>query len=82
MSETLTSENLSFQQILRAVDKLGETERLILRKKLEQITPLSWQDRFDKALKTLAEKNKDIPLEEVESDVARAIQEVRTKHDR
>lgn len=81
MSEIMLSVKLPFQQILKAVDKLNEQERLILRKKLEQNTPLSWQARFGLALEKLHEKNKDIPLEQVQSDVEKAIQEVRGENE-
>ncbi len=82
MSEVAITIKLPFQQLLKAIEGLTEQERLVLRKKLEQQTPASWQERFERALNLLGEKNKDIPLEQVQSDVARAIQEVRAIRDR
>jgi hypothetical protein len=73
---------LPFQQLLKAIEGLTEQERLILLKKLEQKTPATWQSRFDRALNILGEKNKQIPFEEVQSDVEKAVQEVRTIRDR
>lgn len=82
MSEISITIRLPFQQLLKAIEGLTEQERLVLRKKLEQETPVSWKARFERALNKLDEKNKDIPLEQVQSDVARAIQEVRAIRER
>jgi hypothetical protein len=82
MSEVSITIRLPFQQLLKAIEGLTEQERLVLRKKLEQQTPTSWQARFERALNLLGEKNKDVPSEQVQSDVERAIQEVRAIRDR
>lgn len=81
MSEISITIRLPFQQLLTAIDNLTEQERLVLRKRLEQQTPASWQARFERALNSLGEKNKDVPFEQVQSDVERAIQEVRAIRD-
>ena len=81
MSEVSITVKMPFQQILQAIEKLTDQERLVIRKKLEQKTPISWQTRFGLALEILGEKNKDIPFEEVQTDVEKAIQEVRASSD-
>ena len=40
---------------------------------------LTWQERLGKALDYLGERNKNISLQQVEEDVARAIKDVRTE---
>ncbi len=82
MSEVSITIRLPFQQLLKAIEGLTEQERLVLRKKLEQQTPTSWQARFERALNRLGEKNKDVPLEQAQSDVERSLQEVRAIRDR
>lgn len=77
MSEIFLTIKLPFQQLLKAIEALTEQERLVLRKKLEENTPLSWQARFERALTGLDEKNNKISLAEVQSDVEKAIQAVR-----
>ena len=66
-----------FRQLLTIVDQLTLMEKVVLRKRLEEENPLSWKERFGEALGNLGERNKDIPLEQVEQDVGRAIREVR-----
>jgi len=46
-------------------------------KEKEEGGPLSWQEGFGRALDDLGERNKDIPLEQVEQDVDRAVKEVK-----
>lgn len=82
MSEVSITIKLPFQQLLEAIESLTEQERLVLRKKLEQETPITWKARFERALNILGEKNKDVPLEQVQSDVARAIKEVKAIRER
>ncbi|MBN2090545.1 hypothetical protein JW964_13105 [candidate division KSB1 bacterium] len=60
MSEIFLTIKLPFQQLLKAIEELTEQERLVLRKKLEENTPLSWQAQFERALTRLDEKNKKI----------------------
>ena len=66
-----------FRQLLTIVDQLTPMEKTVLGKRLEEGGQLSWQERFGKVLDDLGERNKDIPLEQVEQDVDRAIKEVR-----
>jgi len=80
MSEITIPVKMSFQQILQVVELLTEQERMVLLKKLGQKTPVSWQSRFGRALQKLGEQNVHIPLGEVQSDVEKAIQEVRAKN--
>ncbi len=77
MSEVSVTIKLPFQQLLKAIEGLTEQERLILRKKLEEKSPASWQARFERALDALGNKNKDVPIEQVQTDVETAILEVR-----
>ena len=77
MSEVLVTIKLPFQQLLKAIEGLTEQERLILRKKLEEKTSVSWQARFGRALDALGDQNNDVPIEQVQTDVESAILEVR-----
>ena len=82
MSEISVTIKIPFQQLLKAIERLTEQERLVLLKKLEQKTPTTWQSRFERSLNTLGEKNKHIPFDQVQSDVEEAGQQVRAIHDR
>jgi len=77
MSEVLVTIKLPFRQLLKAIEGLTEQERLILRKKLEEKTSVSWQARFERALDALGDQNNDVPIEQVQTDVESAILEVR-----
>ena len=70
---------IPFKQFLEIVDKLSPAEKILLKNHLEQYQELTWQERFGRALEYLGERNKNIPLQQVEEDVQEAIKEVRTK---
>ena len=77
MAQRAIKIEVPFRQLLTIVDQLTPMEKTVLRKRLEEGGQLSWQERLGRALDDLGERNKDIPLEQVEQDVARAIKEVR-----
>jgi hypothetical protein len=70
---------IPFKQFLEMVDKLSPTEKILLKNHLEQYEGLTWQGRFGRALEYLGEQNKNVPLQQVEEDVQKAIKEVRAK---
>ena len=70
---------IPFKQFLEMVDKLSTTEKILLKNHLGKYEELTWQERFGRALEYLGERNKNIPLQQVEEDVQKAIKEVRAK---
>ncbi len=70
---------IPFKQLLEMVDKLSPTEKIFLKNHLKKCEGLTWQERFGRTLEYLGERNKNIPLQQVEEDVQKAIKEVRTK---
>lgn len=80
MAQRAVEWGIPFIQLLKRVDELSPNKKLILYKHLEREKVLSWKERFGKVLDYLGERNKEIPLEKVELDVARAVKEVRGRY--
>jgi len=72
MAQRAIKIEVPFRQLLTIVDQLTPMRKIVLRKRLKEGSQLSWQERFGGALDYLGERNKDIPLEQVEQDVDRA----------
>jgi len=77
MAQRAIKIEVPFRQLLTIVDQLTPIEKTVLRKRLEEGGPLSWQEKSGRVLDDLGERNKDVPLEQVEQDVDRAVKEVR-----
>ncbi|PIP39644.1 hypothetical protein COX18_09360 [Candidatus Desantisbacteria bacterium CG23_combo_of_CG06-09_8_20_14_all_40_23] len=81
MTQRAVKLKIPFTQLLKIVEQLSPNERVVLRKQLVRERQLSWQERFGKALDYLGERNKGISLEKVESDITRAVKEVKAMHE-
>ena len=77
MAQRAIKIEVPFRQLLTVVQQLTPMEKIVLKKHLEEGGALAWQERFGGALDHLGKRNKYIPLEQVEQDVARAVKEVR-----